>query len=267
MPGDSYRSLDNGTGEAQEVEYLLFRFFDFSVEEGKQYRYRVQLVLENPNAGVQPKYLKEPKASSELTKYSPVSDPSPVASVSSGNGYLFAGPVKAADKSIDEPKANLIAVQLDPKMGTKAVYEIRNPNLKIDKNAKREMLPVTRGQLIKFSAKVDVVNPLTRIPKEETVAFDVNRTLVDIRGGERFSPGNLKDPDTVPGDVLLMDANGKLYAHSEAADEPDYVAEAAWLEQLRMAKESNSQAPLGTYPDDGGEGGVPFLRRGRGDGS
>src|SRR6185437_15544544 len=31
------------------VEHRLFRFFDFDVEPGKTYRYRIQLVLSNPN--------------------------------------------------------------------------------------------------------------------------------------------------------------------------------------------------------------------------
>ena len=44
---------DRGRGYGGEsAEYKLLRFFDFSVEPGKSYIYRVSLVLKNPNFGV-----------------------------------------------------------------------------------------------------------------------------------------------------------------------------------------------------------------------
>lgn len=241
------------TGEPQQVEHLLFRFFDFTVEEGKRYRYRVQLVLENPNYNIRPQYLKDTQFAKEQVKLSPVSDPSPVASVSSYN-LLLAGKVKPADKPVDEPKVNLIAVQLDPNLGTNAVYEMRPPRSGDKDDQKRPMTAIERGQLIEFSAKVDVVHPLTQKVEEKTVQFNANNVVVDIRGGEAFSPGNFRDRDTVPGEVLFMDANGWLSARSEAVDEPDYVAQATRLEDLRRAKEANVAAPVGGLPG-GGEGG------------
>jgi hypothetical protein len=265
---ESYASTGDGTQEA--VEYLLFRFFDFSVEEGKQYSYRVQLVLENPNYRVRPQYLKDASFARDEVKKSPWSEPSQIGAVSSFN-ELYAGPVEPAKTATLEPEANMIAVQLDPKLGTMAVYEMRKN--RPGERGKREMPPVKRGQPIKFSAKVDVVHPLTRIPTEETVAFDAKKVVVDMRGGERFDPVSINDRDTFPGEVLTMDPNGWLSAHSEAADEPTYVGKADWLFMLEEAKKTNSQAPFGNFPgdeggegSDGGEGGFPFRGR-RGPGS
>src|SRR5207244_524861 len=34
------------------VDYYLLRFFDFSVEPGKKYTYRVKLVVSDPNSGM-----------------------------------------------------------------------------------------------------------------------------------------------------------------------------------------------------------------------
>jgi hypothetical protein len=269
LPGAGRSAYSSGDGgeyastsaspEGQEVEHLLFRFFDFSVEEGKSYMYRVQLVLLNPNYGVRPQYLKDSKLAVDDFRYSPKSEPSPVVSAPAGDSYLLAGKVWAAEKPTEEPKANLIAVQLDPKLGTKAVYEMRPPRVR----EKIEFREVGRGQLIRFSAKVSVVHPILRIPKEETVEFKTDRIVIDIRGGERFNPNDFKDRDTAPGEVLTMDSSGQLWVNSEVADEPDYLAEAAWLEQLRLAKETNQQVPAdGAYPTDGGEGTFP-PRRGR----
>ncbi len=39
------------------VDYYLLRFFDFSVEPGKKYKYRVKLVIQDPNANMPPLWL------------------------------------------------------------------------------------------------------------------------------------------------------------------------------------------------------------------
>ncbi|GAG45896.1 unnamed protein product, partial [marine sediment metagenome] len=54
--GSSYGSSLLGDPN-QPPKYLLFRFFDFSVEPGKHYQYRARLVLNNPNYRVEPRYL------------------------------------------------------------------------------------------------------------------------------------------------------------------------------------------------------------------
>ena len=48
---------NSGLLSEEEPQYLLFRFFDFSVEPGKYYRYRVKLLLSNPNHEVPVQYL------------------------------------------------------------------------------------------------------------------------------------------------------------------------------------------------------------------
>jgi hypothetical protein len=46
-----------GGSDAEEASERLFRFFDFTVQPGKQYRYRVQLWWTNPNYGIPSQYL------------------------------------------------------------------------------------------------------------------------------------------------------------------------------------------------------------------
>ncbi len=50
---------------AAGVPSLLFRFLDFNVQPGKQYAYRVRLVLRNPNYKVRTSWLKDPKLAAE----------------------------------------------------------------------------------------------------------------------------------------------------------------------------------------------------------
>jgi hypothetical protein len=49
-----------GVGQKKFVEYVLFRFFDYTVQPEKRYVYRVKLGLRNPNYGILPKWLKDP---------------------------------------------------------------------------------------------------------------------------------------------------------------------------------------------------------------
>ena len=64
MPGAKPGMMRAGTGQdAAGVPYQLFRFFDFTVEPGKRYRYRVRLVLVNPNYGLNPADLEDEKQS------------------------------------------------------------------------------------------------------------------------------------------------------------------------------------------------------------
>ena len=43
------RSATQKTTVAKGVDFWLLRFFDFSVQPGKRYKYRVRLVLADPN--------------------------------------------------------------------------------------------------------------------------------------------------------------------------------------------------------------------------
>ena len=76
---DSKTSPDD---EKKAPEYKLLRFFDFNVEPGKQYVYRVRLALLNPNHSVKPAVLKNPDLAKQqpylITKWS---DPSNSVSV------------------------------------------------------------------------------------------------------------------------------------------------------------------------------------------
>ena len=57
------------------VDYYLFRYFDFEVEEGKTYQYRVKLLLANPNYGVEERFVEDPTATEQKIIASDFSEP------------------------------------------------------------------------------------------------------------------------------------------------------------------------------------------------
>ncbi len=61
--------------------HLLLRFFDFNVEPGKHYVYRVRLGLRNPNCDLPPKYLEKPDLADPYCLETEWSEPSGVVSV------------------------------------------------------------------------------------------------------------------------------------------------------------------------------------------
>lgn len=81
MPGDFRRgerllaeasSSRGAEGRVELPEYVLFRFFDYNVEPGKQYRYRVRVVLNNPNYKVDAHFLESPELAEDETLETPL---------------------------------------------------------------------------------------------------------------------------------------------------------------------------------------------------
>ena len=72
---------ENRIEEKKAPAYKLFRFFDFSVEPGKQYVYRVCLALQKPQRGLKPAFLKNPELAKDTFLKTKWSDPSPAIAV------------------------------------------------------------------------------------------------------------------------------------------------------------------------------------------
>jgi len=126
LPGEEepVRTPESTRMEPREPEYLLFRFFDFTVEPGKKYRYRVKLWLVNPNYGMDPRFL-EDTTLSKLKYVEPEkwSEPTNVVETPMDSEVLLLA-VKAPPPTrvADEPSANLGIVQWVSKSGA-TVYE------------------------------------------------------------------------------------------------------------------------------------------------
>ena len=64
VPGEAAHE-EHHAADVTAVPFLLLRFFDFTVEPGKQYKYRVMLWLANPNYNYDIHFLSDPKLAKE----------------------------------------------------------------------------------------------------------------------------------------------------------------------------------------------------------
>ncbi|MCL2349608.1 MAG: hypothetical protein FWC50_15265 [Planctomycetaceae bacterium] len=105
----------------QKVTYCLFRYFDFDVEPGKSYQYKVRLALWNPNYRMNEKYLESEDLKKEsilLTEFSETTNP--VAVLSSSRILLKQVNPPVARRPWEGQTVNVTSVAFD--MDDKAEY-------------------------------------------------------------------------------------------------------------------------------------------------
>lgn len=226
MGRGSMGSRNAGGVPAKDVSYWLLRFFDFSVQPGKKYKYRVQLVLAdvnntNPSAAVRmvdkdaldstvhARISKEAEEAKKIGKTpQPIrrtewSEPSMTVGIPLSGDVLVAG-VKAPSDALanDEPRLTLLV----------SSFGVGNENQAIQ--AAKEEDGFRRGSVANMSEDVEVlVEYGLFIDEQKDFNFRTGITVVDIRGGEKLS----KDLFT-PAQALLMDPTGQLYVRSEVKD-------------------------------------------------
>lgn len=225
-----------------QVPYLLIRFFDFDVEVGKKYRYRVQVLLEDPNHPQSPqwdlseRYLDEsvkkrlaPLIAEEKQKKSRLattflrtafSEPSEIVSVQVED-QAYAGKIAAGRWStfkdtkdtrdtgfeipiqMDEPSGKIMAVVWD------AEHAVDVPGI----------LDAFRGTFLSFKSKADVIHPVSLIFKRlDDFDFQTSRLIADIRGGQELPGGEKLHPLLSLGEYAFFDATGQLHVRNELDD-------------------------------------------------
>jgi hypothetical protein len=238
-----------GTGQmVQSSPYRLFRFFDFAVQEGKRYRYRMKLKLINPNYGLEARFVADPKTTKEQMIETPWSEPTPEVHVRGTSG-LLAGKVEPS-RGTREPKAIVIFRHWDPADGSTAIKE---SSLEL-------------GQVANFAGKnVDRFDWTTFSNQPvPSVDFKTDMMLVDVRGGEPLDG----DKDfSEPGEMLFMGPDGRLIVRTELDDWDRYSTDQQTLEVLKNPNPGMGPGmpggEAGMY-DPGGEGGGPMRGRQRG---
>lgn len=120
MPGGGNMGMLMGRGGAgmmgtaeTEADLLLFRYFDFDVEPGECYRYRVRLITKNPSFGET--FVNGQNVAEGEMRESPWSVPSTATAVDKDVEYAL---LKASEKGGRRDGADLEVVQFDPTTGT-----------------------------------------------------------------------------------------------------------------------------------------------------
>lgn len=222
---------EEATEEVQEVEHLLFRFFDFTVQPGKHYRYRVKLVLANPNYGMLPHFLEREGMEKVKTLDTEWSEPSPSVAVPL-DSQVLAVSARAADGT-----ATVMLVRFEEKDGAAAAEEFatvaRGQLLNyFDREFPESAMPGMMGAMGSAAAYPGSMMGPMGMPyapgaaaskedaPERKVNYVTNALLLDVMGGGRL-PG--RDRSLVePGSILLLDAEGKLVVRNELDDLPEY---------------------------------------------
>ncbi len=224
--------------EETPVDHKLVRFYDFDVQPGHTYRYRIQLILEDPNnpnvtEGRELTVHSAPETHTladdvrlrlqnlndtrnrKFFRNSPWSDPTPP--------VYFPHPEQVLVSTALEPKLNRDASNneftLDEPRGmvkTIAWDKTRAVDVPIDRE-------VFRGSILNFSGPQRYAHPFTHVV-QTIKEFDAqtNWFVADILGGELL-PGSTKEkPLRSPGEFALIDAQGNLVIRNELDDAKDF---------------------------------------------
>lgn len=215
----------------EQIPYRLFRFFDYTVENDRMYRYRVKLVLKNPNRGVARRFLKKPELAEGDRRETGWSDPSTVASVPPDSREL-AGDVKPPT-GLNESKANVLVIKWEPPKAVEVPHEFT----------------LLRGALINFP-DTEATIPTPGQPDHTSqgkISFETNTLLVDMIGGDPIQVG--KSRIKTPSVMLFMDPHGQMALHSHVADFAKFTA-------LRPAVQAKSKKAAEEEPPTPPEFGI-----------
>jgi hypothetical protein len=198
------------------VNFLLLRFFDFTVEPGKKYKYRVSLVVADPNFTMPDNVLSAEAADRrrqetqkartanrprpDFRRIEGWSDPSPTVGIPlAGSTRLVDVKISSADKFNDEPTANLLVEAFDLDEKGNAIQAANKKEFR-------------RGGVANMVEDAKYLGE-GWIDVWEKFKFVTGMTLLDIQGGKKLA----KDY-TSPGRVLVMGPAGELYIRNELDD-------------------------------------------------
>jgi hypothetical protein len=281
---DNPSSNENAAANEQDKgppAYKLFRFFDFDVESGKRYVYRVRLALSNPNFDVKESFLKSPDLAKEKYLKTKWSEPSAaistprntrvlLASVKpSRNNSDFSGEIlmttwvqrkgieifkeftvtrgqvanysDETGKSVggaDMPESSApsmlgpgglsgrVPTEGTKKEGTKKDSTKKEGAGKTPAKADRTKTRTGEGAPGRGLGALlgDIGSGLGRTPQPLAAGstfkadFISDATAIDFHGGERLA-GRGGNALTVPGEMLLLDADGYLVVRNELDDQ------------------------------------------------
>jgi hypothetical protein len=227
MPG-GMGGMYGGFGEEKLVKYKLIRFNDFNVEEGRKYRYRVKVYVEDPNYPSD-NYAAPSLAGLDLAAQNRVRDleAKDAKSGKQKSTYLASDYSVASDVVTLPPaewfyagKVNPGTDKFYPHLGTATALTVVQDDTKhVDVPGKFE---ISRGSTLNFTLpELDVIHPAYGEKRKlEKYTFQTNAVVADMRGGQELPPLNQARDDglTAPGEILYVDAAGNMHVRDEADD-------------------------------------------------
>lgn len=215
------------------VRYRLFRFFDFDVEPGVVYRYRVKLVALNPNYEVPARFLATPEMAEDLFREGAWSSPSSAVAVTEGT-RLLAGSVAPGGLATNDTPINQAADDQDSDMVAPLAKILihyfdfamsRGVNVLVDAgrgsllNQANVALTPVESSAAPSAKKKGAGAATSEGAPELTLDVLTDAVVVDLFGGDEL-PG-VRDR-SIPGHVLVLDRYGTYKTLLQANDAPTF---------------------------------------------
>jgi hypothetical protein len=253
--GEGMMGMAGSPGSQMAIaKYRLLRFTDTTIQPNKKYRYRVKLILEDPNNpfdGPAPRWdptrsapLRKPSIQSmsnaaltrvrnaDATKakdpnarpfllYTDASEPSDIVELPPVNRY-FAGKATAGNGNPlamgTPPNVTFTPPVMSTQPSTNLLTVGFDPAMAVDVPAEKE---VFRGSTLNFEKEVEVIHPslLSIIPIGK-YTFRNNSIVIDFVGGSDIPNVDTRRSDKVqePSEVLIFDGEGNLQLLDETDD-------------------------------------------------
>ena len=217
-PGFGNR-MTQGMAEQFVDPYRLFRFVDLTAEPGKTYRYRVQLLVSNPNYGLLTDCL-DPnaiQAGSDKKKYVESQWTESPAITVPHEFQVLADGVNVPGGRLSELKAkiNLLAIAKTPAADSVQGGAQSNKDTYVE--VVKDIEVPLGGIVYVHDTEIDKVLDMSAeaVRKVEKITVDTHQTvLLDVRNDKPLGDGRMKDAT----EILLMDGNGNVFDASRAAD-------------------------------------------------
>ena len=281
MGGGSMGGMGMTMSAGPQPEYKMLRFYDMLTPQdiGKAYRYRVRLIMRDPNYpdrirgndGVERDLIPAPQPSSlQKSVFDRVSDlrrvddeaikanskarrkmletawsePSQPVRISARYdafaGLGFDPSPNPRPSAVNDSEVNIVATVSDPATGVTYAKNFGDAKRGSVLNGKKETL--------------DFVVPASRVIKKREMALATNNIIIDMRGGEELGASSKRDGDPLAstGEVMLMLGDGTMQFTNDIDDTFEYRMH-TYADEHETARRMGSNGGMGSM---GGEGGM-----------
>ncbi len=232
-------SFDENDNPIFTIEEKMFRFFDFSVGQGKSYRYRVRLAIEDVNAPQDPTMAplpqhRDPKVTARLKKqlaqksgidrvwwrYSDWSEPSPIVGLGRTERIL-AGATKAALRGRIKMNNRTVTYPRGAEPTVEAIVIGYDTEYSGDIPGKETL---RRGAVANFrKSGIEMVDPkIMMLRKKDKHSFRSDMLVLDILGGSDLPNRKGGEKIRTPGEMLVFTSSGQLEVHTEVDDSREF---------------------------------------------
>ena len=237
-------------------EYLMFRYVDLDVVPGRTYRYRLALVVDDPNnsrmgspsadalEGQVAERLSDPNVREYKARLTDFSEASRPVRVLTGQNLLM-GQVEPVPKSVIRD-SGLVYARPGAEVTAKVVALKFDAERALDIPSEETVRP---GSTVGFKKELWVPIWGQGVMVKEPQDFKFDSVVLDIRGGNKPS----KDVLAQPGEMLVWDESGRVRILSETDDPDEYARNVLKPAKRRRGREGDGEAE-GRRGGEGGRG-------------